>query len=81
VQTALDRLMQHRTTFVIAHRFSTLRNADRIMVFDRGRLVGFAPHERLLVTCQTYRELWASQGSGGDFPFERARPRAEAVDV
>ncbi len=81
VQTALERLMRQRTTFVIAHRFSTLRNADRIMVLDRGRLVGFAPHEKLLLTCDTYQELWASQASGVDIPIEGPRGRAEIVDV
>jgi subfamily B ATP-binding cassette protein MsbA len=62
VQSALDRLMRNRTTFVIAHRFSTLRHADRIIVLEQGRLVGFDAHEPLLATCDTYRRLWASQG-------------------
>jgi ABC-type multidrug transport system fused ATPase/permease subunit len=81
VQAAIERLMQHRTTFVIAHRFSTLRNADRIMVLKRGRLVGFAPHEQLLATCETYRELWASQTALVEDLFERPRRRQEVVDV
>ena len=61
VQVAIERLMRHRTTFVIAHRFSTLRNADRILVLDQGRMVGFDSHARLLATCETYRRLWVSQ--------------------
>jgi len=61
VQTAVERLLQHRTTFVIAHRLSTLRRADRIIVLDQGRMVGFDSAERLLATCTTYRKLWASQ--------------------
>src|SRR6185503_2677496 len=40
VQAAIDRLMEGRTTFVVAHRFSTLRNVDRILVLERGCLVG-----------------------------------------
>lgn len=64
VQVAIDRLMQGRTTFVIAHRLSTLRNADRIMVLDQGRLVGFDTHEQLLVDCSTYRTLWSAQRAG-----------------
>lgn len=61
VQAAIDLLMQGRTTFVIAHRLSTLRNADRVMVLDKGRLVGLGPHRELLVGCQVYQELWSSQ--------------------
>jgi ABC-type multidrug transport system fused ATPase/permease subunit len=81
VQAAIERLMQRRTTFVIAHRFSTLRNADRIMVLDQGRIVGFAPHERLLVTCETYRELWASQTGLVDNSFAAPGRSPEVVDV
>src|SRR5207244_10731605 len=46
VQAAIERLMRGRTTFVIAHRFSTLRNAERIIVLNRGRLVGCDSHTR-----------------------------------
>ncbi len=78
VQTAIERLLQHRTTFVIAHRFSTLRKADRIIVLDQGRLVGFDSRERLLATCHTYRKLWASQAA---LAPEAAPRRPEVVDV
>jgi len=61
VQEALERLMEGRTTFVVAHRLSTLRAADRIMVLDRGRLMGLDSHEMLLSTCDTYRRLWQFQ--------------------
>lgn len=64
VQSAIGHLMEGRTTFVIAHRLSTLRRADRILVLDKGRLVGIGPHEGLLETCDTYRALWASQRAG-----------------
>src|SRR6266480_4513170 len=78
VQAAVELLLQHRTTFVIAHRFSTLRKADRIIVLDQGRLVGFDSRERLLATCQTYRKLWASQTA---LAPEAAPRRPEVVDV
>jgi ABC-type multidrug transport system fused ATPase/permease subunit len=61
VQSAIDRLMEHRTTFVIAHRFSTLRNADRVIVLECGNLVGLGSHEELLETCPSYRVLWEYQ--------------------
>jgi ATP-binding cassette, subfamily B, bacterial MsbA len=81
VQAAIEQLMLRRTTFVIAHRFSTFRKVDRIMVLDQGRLVGFAPHEQLLATCETYRELWASQTALVDNSLEGRRRQPEVVDV
>ena len=48
VQAAIDRLMEGRTTFVIAHRLSTLRRASRLLVLDEGRLVGLGTHDELL---------------------------------
>lgn len=61
VQRAVQRLMKGRTTFMIAHRLSTLRSADRMIVLDRGQLVGVGTHEELLRTCVMYRTLWESQ--------------------
>src|SRR6185437_11193775 len=61
VQRAIDALMVGRTSFVVAHRLSTLRDADRLIVLDEGRLVGFAPHEELLATCGVYQRLWEAQ--------------------
>jgi subfamily B ATP-binding cassette protein MsbA len=66
VQKAVERLMRGRTTFVIAHRFSTLRHADRILVLDDGRLVGSGRHEELLRESRLYRELWHQQAPGRD---------------
>ncbi|MGH2952381.1 MAG: ABC transporter ATP-binding protein, partial [Solirubrobacterales bacterium] len=61
VQRAIDRLMAGRTTFIVAHRLSTLRNADRILVLDRGRCVGLGGHDQLLRDCSLYRSLWDMQ--------------------
>lgn len=61
LQGAIERLMEGRTTFVIAHRLSTLRTADRIMVMEEGRMVGLGRHEELLRTCRTYHKLWTYQ--------------------
>ena len=61
VQDAIERLMAGRTSFVVAHRLSTLRNVDRILVLRQGRLVGLAPHAELLETCPVYQDLWAHQ--------------------
>jgi len=54
---ALALLMKNRTTFVIAHRLSTVRHADHILVLDGGRVVGFGNHEQNLQTVPLYREL------------------------
>jgi ABC-type multidrug transport system fused ATPase/permease subunit len=65
VQRAIDSLVHGRTTFVIAHRLSTLRNADVIVVLSRGRAVGIGPHERLIVDCPLYQRLYEAQIVGG----------------
>jgi ATP-binding cassette subfamily B protein/subfamily B ATP-binding cassette protein MsbA len=57
IMEALDRLMEGRTTFVIAHRLSTVRRADRILVLDRGRLVETGTHDQLLVHAGRYAYL------------------------
>ena len=54
---ALDRLMLGRTTFMIAHRLSTVRKADKILVLDRGRLVEQGDHDELLARNGLYRQL------------------------
>jgi subfamily B ATP-binding cassette protein MsbA len=61
VQAAITRLMRGRTTVVIAHRLSTIQRAERIIVLDRGRLVGMGRHAELIETCAVYRNSWLHQ--------------------
>ncbi len=62
IQEELDKLAQGRTTLIVAHRFSTIRNAHRILVFDAGRIVGDGTHEELYASCALYKELYDRQG-------------------
>lgn len=66
VQEALDVLMQGRTTFVIAHRLSTVRRATRIVVLDAGRIVEEGTHEKLIELGGLYKQLYDLQFR--DFP-------------
>ena len=61
IQEALARLTQGRTTFVIAHRMSTVRRADRIVVMEQGRIVEEGRHDELLQRGGSYRKLFAEQ--------------------
>lgn len=58
VQAGMDKLMEGRTVFVIAHRLSTVRNADVIMVLDHGRIIERGSHEKLLEEKGTYYQLY-----------------------
>lgn len=64
IQESLWELMQNKTTIVIAHRLSTLLNMDRILVFDRGKIVEDGTHAELLAKKGLYKTLWDAQVGG-----------------
>lgn len=61
IQRALDRLMEDRTTFVIAHRLSTVRRADLILVLEKGQIVARGTHLELLQNSPLYAEVYSRQ--------------------
>ena len=61
IQGALDKLMKGRTSFVIAQRISTVRNADQILVMDKGRIVARGRHAELMETSEIYADICTSQ--------------------
>ncbi len=74
IQQAIESVMKENaagasgrpTTFVIAHRFSTILSADVIVVMDQGRIVGSGKHRELMSTCPTYRQLYERQFAPAD---------------
>ncbi|HRV76225.1 MAG TPA: ATP-binding cassette domain-containing protein, partial [Candidatus Saccharimonadales bacterium] len=64
IQKSLEKLMKDRTTVVVAHRLSTIRKMDRIIVVDKGRVVDSGPHDQLLKSSPLYKKLWSHQSGG-----------------
>lgn len=79
VLQALERLMEGRTTLMIAHRLSTVRRADQILVLHHGELVQRGTHDELVATEGLYHELWAAQSGQGELPAGEAQPPPSPV--
>ena len=66
IQKGLSKYMPQTTKIIIAQRISSVQNADKILVFDNGRIVAQGTHAELLKTCDIYREVYESQQKGGN---------------
>lgn len=66
VQKGLRENLEGTTVIMIAQRIASVMNADRIAVIDNGALVAFDTHERLMESCETYKDIYASQMKGGN---------------
>ena len=79
IQKALDNLVKGRTTIAIAHRLSTLRKADRLVVLDRGRIVEVGNHDELIAREGAYYKLYQAQQRNVDTDADEAVASAEAA--
>ena len=61
IEKGMDKLMNGRTTFVIAHRLSTVRNADAIMVLEHGKIIERGSHDDLIKQHRKYYQLYTGQ--------------------
>jgi len=58
IERGMDQLMKNRTTFIIAHRLSTVRNADQIIVLEHGEIIEQGTHEELIIKGGRYHQLY-----------------------
>ena len=79
LRAALKPVTKDAVTLIVAQRISTIKDADQIIVLDKGKIVGRGTHYKLLKTCDVYREIAKSQVSDKEFEEEIARAKAGEV--
>jgi ATP-binding cassette subfamily B protein len=79
LQLALEEVMKGRTTFVIAHRLATIRNADRILVFDQGRIIESGTFDELVAKGGRFADLAKAQFMASETPLPPAEPGPLAI--
>ncbi|MCX8183202.1 MAG: ABC transporter ATP-binding protein/permease [Crenarchaeota archaeon] len=77
IQSAINEVMKGRTTFIIAQRLSTIRNADRILILDDGEIVEFGTHEELMARSSAYRRIYETQFLGKSLEIVSAEASEE----
>lgn len=70
IQQAISKLVEGKTLIVVAHRLSTIRNAQQILVVDEGTIIGRGTHRELLESCPTYRNMWQQHIGAADIAWE-----------
>jgi ATP-binding cassette subfamily B protein len=80
IHEAIERLAEHRTTIVVAHRLSTIALADRVALIEGGRLLAFDTHQRLLSDVPHYREVLATVAAEDDADPDELAPTEEVAD-
>lgn len=81
IQKALDNLVQGRTTIAVAHRLSTLRRANRLVVLDRGQVVETGTHDELLAREGAYWQLYQAQARQVDAEGEEAAESGDGAPI
>ncbi|HLO49092.1 MAG TPA: ABC transporter ATP-binding protein, partial [Kamptonema sp.] len=76
IQSAINSLIQDKTLLIVAHRLSTITEADQIFVIDRGQVVGKGKHEELLHTSPLYGQMWDTHVAAQGWTFESKQPVA-----
>ena len=71
IRDALSSRIEGLTKIIISQRILSIRDADRIVVMDDGRVVAFDTHENLLESCGIYRDIYEMQTSGGEADFDK----------
>jgi ATP-binding cassette subfamily B protein len=61
IQDNMAKIVEGRTTLIVSHRLSSLRDCHMIIVLDKGQIVGNGPHDSLMESCLMYRRLWDKQ--------------------
>jgi len=77
IQQAMRRLMRDRTTLLITHRLSQIRQADLVLVLDRGAIVDQGAHDELLARCALYRRIFHERSAVSDQPSALAGTRVD----
>lgn len=81
IQVSFNRLCENRTTFIVAHRLSTIMNADLIVVIEKGRIVETGSHEQLVRHKGRYADLWSKQSFLEPHKYDEEDDKLKAAGI